>query len=97
MTVLPGSAAFVAVDDNPSTNLDGETVILNLSRGTYFGLNDAGTIVWQALQRPATIADLRDAVVREFEVAAEVAEADVRSLLAEMIDAGLVRDAARTS
>ena len=97
MTVLPGSATFVAVDDNPSTNLDGETVILNLSRGTYFGLNDVGTIVWQALQQPATIADLRDAVVREFEVAAEVAEADVRSLLVEMIDAGLVRDAARTS
>ena len=97
MTVLPGSATFVAVDDNPSTNLDGETVILNLSRGTYFGLNDVGTIVWQALQQRATIADLRDAVVREFEVAGEVAEADVRSLLAEMIDAGLVRDAARTS
>ncbi len=97
MTVLPGSATFVAVDDNPSTNLDGETVILNLSRGTYFGLNEVGTIVWQALQQPATISDLRDAVVREFEVAAEVAEADVRSLLAEMIDAGLVRDAARTS
>ena len=80
----------MAATDQVSTTLDDEVVILNLSTGTYFGLNEVGTTIWETLAQPRTIPELRDAVAGEFDVSTEVAERDVRALVDGLIDAGLV-------
>lgn len=76
--------------DQVSTTLDDEVVILNLATGTYFGLNEVGSTIWETLARPRTILELRDAVAREFAVSTEAAERDVRALVDGLIEAGLL-------
>ena len=73
-----------------STVLDGEAVLLELSRGVYFGLNEVGTRVWQLVQEPRDVASIRDAVCEEYDVTPERCLTDVSDLLERMRDEGLV-------
>jgi hypothetical protein len=73
-----------------STVLDGEAVLLELNRGVYFGLNEVGTVVWQLVQEPRTVASIRDAVCEEYDVSPDRCLTDVSSLLERMREEGLV-------
>lgn len=70
--------------------LDGEAVILNLDTGTYFGLDDVGTCIWQRLDRRESVDAVVAALVAEYDVAPETARADVDRLIAQLIDKGLL-------
>lgn len=74
---------------------DGTGVLLHLDTKFYYTLNATGVFVWRTLAAAttgggATRAALVDALVAAFEVAAEVAAADVDTMLNELIDEALV-------
>lgn len=79
-----------AARDQVSCELEGEAVILNLSDQVYYGLDPVGARVWALLREPRTVAELRDAVVAEYEVDAEAAERDIVSLLTQLAERRLV-------
>ena len=61
-----------------------ETVILQLKNGAYFGLDAVGTRIWELLKEGRSTAAICEQMGREFDVAPDVLEADVRRLLAEL-------------
>ena len=67
-----------------------ETVIVDPTSGRYFGLDAHAVVVWSLIQRPRRVSDLLDAVMAEYDVEREVLWEDVRALLRELADAGLV-------
>jgi PqqD family protein of HPr-rel-A system len=79
-----------AAPDVLSRTLDGEAVLLDLRSGTYFGLNEVGTHIWERLREGATVAELRARVLETFEVDAATAERDLEELLAELTRRQLV-------
>lgn len=88
---LDAESRLVAARDQVSCELDGQAVILGLNDGVYYGLNPVGATVWALLESgPRTVAQLRDAVLDEFEVDAPTAEADLLELMATMLERGLV-------
>jgi len=70
--------------------LSGETVLLNLESGVYYGLDAVGTRVWQLLMQGCTIASVRDTMIEEYDVASDVLNADVIRLVGELRDRGIV-------
>jgi Coenzyme PQQ synthesis protein D (PqqD) len=70
-----------------------ETVLLDLASGSYFGLDALGTRIWQLLVAGSTLAQVRDALLDEYEVGRDQLEADLLRLLDELHAAGLVRAA----
>jgi hypothetical protein len=70
--------------------LSGETVLLNLESGVYYGLDAVGTRVWQLLMQGCTIASVRDTMIEEYDVAPDVLNADVMRLVGELRDRGIV-------
>ena len=84
------SATVVAVKNQVSCMVGEEAVILHLKDGAYFGLNPVGARVWKLIEKPRTVAQLRDAVVREFEVGSAECERDILKLLESLAKAGLV-------
>jgi hypothetical protein len=70
--------------------LDGETVLLDLASGTYFGLEEVGSVIWEVLGQGGTVAEARARVLAEFEVDPETAGRDLCDLLAELERRGLV-------
>ena len=88
--------SIVAVSkDQMASDIAGETVILGLSAGRYYGLDAVGARVWQLIQSPIAVSDVTRTIVSEYEVDEERCEADVLQLLRQMAGAGLieVRDA----
>ena len=74
-----------------SRELDGETVLLDLGSAQYFGLNETGSVVWQALgEGPTTIGAVRARLLREFDVDEQVLDADLAELLEVLETRGLI-------
>ena len=70
--------------------LSGETVLLNLESGVYYGLDAVGTRVWQLLMQGSTIGSVRDTMIEEYDVAPDVLNADVLRLVGDLRDRGIV-------
>lgn len=87
---------MVAVKSQVSCQVDAETVVLHFDKGLYFGLNEVGTLIWNQVQQPRKVQQIRDAILREYEVSSEQCERDLFALLGELSEKGLVevRDAA---
>lgn len=67
-------------------------VLLNTESGKYWQVNTTAAVVFEALQVPSTISQLLEKVASAFDGAADPA-GDVRSLLHQAKEAGLVRHA----
>lgn len=87
------STAVVATDDCLSTTTDGESVILHVERGEYYGFNEVGTEVWELTQEPRTVAEICQAIQESYDVDEQRCLDDVTELVAEMLDYGLVTTA----
>jgi hypothetical protein len=76
--------------DQVSCSLNDEVAILNLERALYFGLDEVGAFVWQALSEPQQVSELCKAVFDRFEVDEVQCNADMLELLTELDEAGLI-------
>lgn len=81
---------IVATPQQVSTELGEESVILHLSSGTYFGLNETGAFVWQLIQTPRSLADICAAVAAEYDIDAQACRADICELLEGFAEARLL-------
>lgn len=89
---LSADSTVVVVEDQVSTALPGEVVILHLKQGIYYGLgNDVGARIWEHLREPRKISQIRDALVGEYEVDPGQCEKDLLSFLEELAGEGLIR------
>ena len=70
--------------------IQGESVLLHLDTGEYFGLNEVGTRVWQLLGASATLRDVLEGLRQEYEVETEQLEEDLLGLIAELAGKHLV-------
>ena len=67
-----------------------ETVLLNLESGLYFGLDNVGKRIWELVSGGSSLAETVGAVVAEYDVAMEQAEADVLEFAGILIERGLL-------
>jgi hypothetical protein len=89
-TDLAPTTTIVAIADQASVDLDDEAAILNLKTGVYFGLNEVGAWIWHLLQQPRTVAEVRAAMLVEFDVPPERCEADLQALLRDLAQHQLI-------
>ncbi|PMB26024.1 PqqD family peptide modification chaperone [Fischerella thermalis] len=80
----------VASVEQISSDLGGEAVILNLKSGVYHGLNEVGTLIWNLIQTPTTVKDIKAAILAEYEVEAERCDRDLLKLLEDLLAAELI-------
>ncbi len=92
---------FVRTRSVVSRVIAGETLIVPV-RGkvgdlaSIYSFNGTGTLLWQLLDVPRTLAELVDAVEREYEVAREQAEKDVTQFLNDLALMDLLETRAQT-
>jgi hypothetical protein len=84
-TIVAASAEQV------SCALGEESAILNLTNSVYYGLNAVGTSVWNLLQKPHSVRELRDAIVEEYAVEPATCENELLDLLEKMRSQGLMQ------
>jgi hypothetical protein len=67
-----------------------EAILINLNTGSYYSLNDTGTMFWELLDGQRSIADCARLIAGEYEVEAGVVEADLLELAADFKREGLI-------
>jgi len=87
---ISGNSIIVATSSQVSSGLGEEIIILECDKGVYFGLNGVGRVVWNKIQSPSRFEEIRNAVMREYEVSADRCEQDLMNLLQELHQQGLV-------
>jgi hypothetical protein len=80
----------VAAREQVSCDLGGESVILGLTAGVYYGINSMGTFIWNLIKEPIKINEIRDRILKEFEVESDQFERDLVELLEALLANGLI-------
>lgn len=67
-----------------------ELVLLDFSRGEYFGLDELGAEIWRLAEAGESMGAIADRIVERFEVGHDVAFRDIVDLVTQMRDQGLL-------
>ncbi len=76
--------------DQVSCDLAGEAVILNVKAGVYYGLNSLGNRVWELMEEPVSVREIRDAILNQYDVDQALCEKDLLDLLQDLAGEGLI-------
>lgn len=68
-----------------------DAVLLNLVSETYFGLDEVGTDMWQAMVQSPSLREARQRLMQQYDVEAAQLDEDLRGLVGELIEHGLLR------
>lgn len=86
---LTSRSRVVAADEQVSTSVGDEIVILGMRDGVYYGLDAVGARLWSLLKEARLVSDLVEIVAAEFDVDAVRCERDVLALLEDLTARGL--------
>ena len=81
---IPLDAIISASSDQVSTTTGTDVVILGLSNGTYYGLNEVGQCIWETIKQPIRVSEVCEKVTLAYDVDSETCQADVTTLLADL-------------
>lgn len=91
MTSITPATVLVRSPEPLTASVGDEVVMLDVGKGSYFGLEGSGAAIWDLLATPRSVADLCDQLVRRFEVPPDVCRSEVIFFLCDLREAGLVR------
>lgn len=90
MSSLTLTTSISRLPDLIATDMDGETVMMSIERGEYFGLGGVGTRVWELLAQPTSLAEIIRVICSEYEVDEATCQADIQTFVEDLITNGLV-------
>ena len=79
------------IEELVSSDLDGETVMMSVKNGKYYGMDAIGSRIWALIKQPRSVADVCNILLEEFDVRREQCERDVLDFLNNLAEDKLVR------
>ncbi len=73
-----------------SSEVDGELVMMDVDKGTYYGLDPVAARIWAAIAEPARLGDVCSSLVERYDVDHDTCAAEVLAFVGQLRDAGLV-------
>lgn len=70
---------------------DSEVVLLQIEKGSYFGMSDVANAIWNHLKEPISIDALCNQLMGQYNVEASTCYADVSDFVAKLYSEGLVK------
>jgi len=72
------------------TEVDGESVVMNIESGRYFGMHSVTTDIWHMLESDQTYNDIISSILKTYEVDEKTCREDTRPAIGRMILAKLL-------
>lgn len=73
-----------------AAEIDGEIVLMSVTEGRYFGLNQVGSDIWNRLATPQSFGDLCTALIVDYDADPKTIAAEAEALLVRMSERKLV-------
>jgi len=71
-------------------NIDNETMLMSLSNGEYYGMNDIGSKIWELLENSMSVAELISELTNIYELTAKQCEQDIQPFLTSLHDKDII-------
>ena len=71
-------------DEIVESDIDGETVMMSIENGEYYGLDSVGSHIWELIQSPIKVSELVDTLLKKYNVDHNTCESDVMEFLNEL-------------
>ena len=78
------------VEGNIVSDMDGETVMLNVANGKYYNLGQIGGVIWELMRETIGINQIVSKLISDYEVERTECEEQVLSFLEALLDQGLI-------
>lgn len=91
MSQINPDIRYARRDEIVAAPVENELVMMSIERDAYFGLDELGSRVWTLLESPASIGEICDQLMAEYEVDASECRTVVAGLLEELATHELVR------
>ena len=84
---------FKHCDNIDWKEFENESVLLNLSTGYYFRLNQVGTFIWPLIDKENNLGDIVNRVVDRFDVSRRQAKSDIHDFIEQLLSEQLIQKA----
>lgn len=74
-----------------ATDMDGDTVMMSIDSGEYFGVGGVGPRVWELLEQTTDVRAIVQAIRSEYDVDEASCQADMLQFVATLMEHDLVR------
>src|SRR5688572_30609176 len=89
-STISDSSRIAVAPDVLASEVGPEVVMLSLRDGMYYGLDGVGVEIWRMIQTPVTIPRIVTVLVEMYDVDADRCRSDVLTMLATLVERGLV-------
>lgn len=72
------------------TSIDGQAVLMDKKNGTYLGLDDVGSCIWEGLAGGKSLAEVSDIILRQYDVHEKELEQDMQVFIEVLLVRGLI-------
>ncbi len=69
-----------------SSKIDDEVVMMSIEEGKYFGLDPIGSIIWELLEQPQSLADIIPQLQKDFDVEEDQCQEDCSKFILDMLN-----------
>lgn len=90
--VVTLDSVVCVTDSQVSARVGDEVVILDLGAGQYYSLEGIGPMIWNLIQKPIRVSEIRNDILQTFDVEPQVCERDLLRILCEMVERRIVRE-----
>src|SRR5512139_2248742 len=90
MNKITLETTVVRADDLLATDLDGETILMSIEQGAYYGMEKTARRIWELVEKPIKVADLCRQLAEEYQVDPVTCERDILAFLEELCSENLV-------
>ncbi|EAU55006.1 lasso peptide biosynthesis PqqD family chaperone [Mariprofundus ferrooxydans] len=72
------------------SDMDGETVMMSVNEGSYYGLNGVGSQIWELLEQEMSVDAICTELLGHFDVEEEQCRSEVLTFLEEMATSNVI-------
>jgi hydroxymethylpyrimidine pyrophosphatase-like HAD family hydrolase len=88
---IDNDTIIVQAEGIDATDLNGEKVMMNLDKGQYFALNQVGSRIWDIINKPASVKEITDTLIKEYDIDEETCKSSVITFLEGMNDVEIIK------
>jgi hypothetical protein len=85
------NTVIAQIEELVSSDLDGETVMMSVKNGKYYGMDAIGSRIWALIKKPRSVSELCDILLMEFNVDRDRCKKDVLAFLNKLAEDNLVK------
>lgn len=83
--------SVVQASDVVAAEMDGETLMMRIKSGMYYGLDDVGSKIWELIAETRQVSHVIDSLIKEYDVVRAQCQVDTLDLLNQLYEEGLIK------